>query len=212
MRGIDPGDEVETTAHRDDRFDGRRLPQPDVQLVRLAVGGDPAAGKALFRLLRPIVLGFCRQRLRETAAAEAEDCAQDVMVAVLTALPGYGYGHDKFLAWVFGIAAHKVTDRRRARHNRRERLVPSAEAQLARTARLAPAASDEFARLERDRQVGRLLRRLPEAHREVLALRLAFGYSAEETARLLEMPSAGAVRVAQHRALRRVRQLARGTS
>ncbi|GHF94080.1 MULTISPECIES: sigma factor-like helix-turn-helix DNA-binding protein [Amycolatopsis] len=90
--------------------------------------------------------------------------------------------------------------------------MPSAEAQQARTSRSAPAASDEFARLEQERRVGRLLRRLPVPHREVLALRLAFGYSAEETARLLEMPSAGAVRVAQHRALQRIRRLAHGTS
>ncbi|MEU5265513.1 sigma-70 family RNA polymerase sigma factor [Amycolatopsis sp. NPDC021455] len=185
---------------------------PDTDLVRLAVSGDQAAGRTLFRLLRPTVLGYCRHRLRETLAAEAEDCAQDVMVAVLTALPGYGYGPEKFLAWVFGIAAHKVADRLRARSGSRERLVPSAEALGVRTARLAPAASDEYARLEQDRRVGRLLRRLPETHREVLALRLAFGYSAEETAQLLEMPSAGAVRVTQHRALRRVRRLARGTS
>lgn len=199
---------METTAHRH----GRRVLPPDTELVRLAVGGDRAAGKALFRLLRPIVLGYCRRRLHETLAAEAEDCAQDVMVAVLTALPSYGHGPDKFLAWVFGIAAHKVADRLRARSNSRERLVPSTETQQVRTDRLAPAASDEYARLEQDRRVGRLLRRLPETHREVLALRLAFGYSAEETAQLLKMPSAGAVRVAQHRALRRARQLARGTS
>lgn len=199
---------METPAHRD----GRRVPRPDIELVRRAVNGDPVAAKALFRLLRPIVLGYCRQRLRETVAAEAEDCVQDVMVAVLSALPGYAYGPDKFLAWVFGIAAHKVADCHRARNNSREQLVPWAEEQLVPAARSAPAASDEFARLDRSRRVGRLLRRLPESHREVLVLRLAFGFSAEETAQLLEMPSAGAVRVAQHRALRRARQLAGGTS
>ncbi|QKV80479.1 sigma-70 family RNA polymerase sigma factor [Amycolatopsis sp. Hca4] len=199
---------METPAHHD----GWRVPRPDTELVRHAVGGDPAATKALFLLLRPIVLGYCRQRLRETVATEAEDCAQDVMVAVLSALPDYTYGPEKFLAWVFGIAAHKVADCHRARNNSREQLVPSADEQLTRTSRSAPAASDEFARLERDRRVGRLLRRLPASHRKVLVLRLAFGYSAEETARLLEMPSAGAVRVAQHRALRRARWLVRGTS
>ncbi|WIX98333.1 sigma-70 family RNA polymerase sigma factor [Amycolatopsis mongoliensis] len=198
---------METAAQGEDRFGDRRVPRPDARLVKLALDGDPAAGKALFRLLQPIVLGYCRKRLRDLAVTEAEDCAQDVMVAVLTALPDYRYGHEKFLSWVFGIAAHKVVDRLRDRRRSREQLVPSTEPGPAGRARLAPAAGEEFARLEQDRQVGRLLRRLPEPHRKVLVLRLAFGYSAEETARLLQMPSAGAVRVAQHRALRLVRKL-----
>jgi len=194
-----------------DRSVGLRVPRPDTRLIKLALDGDPAVGKALFGLLHPIVLGYCRKRLREaTVAAEAEDCAQDVMVAVLAALPHYRYDHDKFLSWVFGIAAHKVADRLRAPHRRRELLVPPTEPQSDGRAPLAPAAGEEFARLEQSRQVGRLLRRLPEPQREVLALRLAFGYSAEETARLLKMPSPGAVRVAQHRALRSVRKLAGG--
>ncbi|HEX3005666.1 MAG TPA: sigma-70 family RNA polymerase sigma factor, partial [Angustibacter sp.] len=56
-----------------------------------------------------------------------------------------------------------------------------------------------------------LLAQLPETQREILTLRVAAGWSADETARALGM-SAGAVRVAQHRALGRLRQLAEEAS
>ena len=52
-----------------------------------------------------------------------------------------------------------------------------------------------------------LLDRLPATQRELLILRVAVGLSAEETGNALGM-SSGAVRVAQHRALARLRVLA----
>src|SRR5260370_584692 len=53
-----------------------------------------------------------------------------------------------------------------------------------------------------------LLRRLPVHQRELLVLRVLTGLSAEETGHALGM-SPGAVRVAQHRALARLREIAR---
>jgi len=53
-----------------------------------------------------------------------------------------------------------------------------------------------------------LLARLPVQQRELLVLRVLTGLSAEETGHELGM-SAGAVRVAQHRALMRLRAIAR---
>jgi RNA polymerase sigma-70 factor (ECF subfamily) len=53
-------------------------------------------------------------------------------------------------------------------------------------------------------QVRSLLDRLPDNLRELLLLRVAVGLSAEETGRALGM-TPGAVRVAQHRALSRLR-------
>jgi RNA polymerase sigma-70 factor (ECF subfamily) len=50
---------------------------------------------------------------------------------------------------------------------------------------------------------------LPEPQRELILLRVAAGLSAEETGAVLGM-SAGAVRVAQHRALAKLRGLAAG--
>ena len=51
-----------------------------------------------------------------------------------------------------------------------------------------------------------MLDELPEHHREILVLRLALGLSAVETAQTVGSTS-GAVRVTQHRALTRLREL-----
>ncbi len=52
-----------------------------------------------------------------------------------------------------------------------------------------------------------LIKNLTPAQRELLLLRIAVGLTAEETGQMLGM-SPGAVRVAQHRALSRLRALA----
>ena len=60
--------------------------------------------------------------------------------------------------------------------------------------------------LEAERVRG-LLARLPAAQRELLQLRVLVGLTAQETGNALGM-TAGAVRVAQHRALTRLRAIA----
>jgi RNA polymerase sigma-70 factor (ECF subfamily) len=55
-------------------------------------------------------------------------------------------------------------------------------------------------------QVTRLLHKLPARQREILVLRVAVGLSAEEVALAVES-TPGAVRVAQHRALTRMREM-----
>jgi RNA polymerase sigma-70 factor (ECF subfamily) len=182
---------------------------PDTRLVRGAIGGDHDAAQQLFRLLRPVVLAYCRKRLgRENATTTAEDCTHEVLLAVLVALPRYRHRPDRFLSWVFGIAAHKTTDVHRARGHDRCTPLPGPEAAPGTALRL-PAAADDFARLEERLQVRRVLNRLPRHHRQVVTLRVLLGYSAEETALLLGMPSAEAVRVTQFRAIRRLRRVIR---
>jgi RNA polymerase sigma-70 factor (ECF subfamily) len=56
-------------------------------------------------------------------------------------------------------------------------------------------------------QLRALLDELPEKQREILVLRVVVGLSAEETAQIVGA-SPGAVRVAQHRALTRLRKSA----
>jgi RNA polymerase sigma-70 factor (ECF subfamily) len=131
----------------------------------------------------------------------AEDVTQEVMVTVLTALPRYVDQGRPFAAWVFGIAANKISESRRSATRRRESpvdVLPDGGADP----RLEPETA--VLRLETNAYVAALLAELPEQQAEVLRLRVAAGLSAEETAAVLGM-TAGAVRVAQHRALTRLR-------
>ena len=65
----------------------------------------------------------------------------------------------------------------------------------------------EFRTIATARILDRLLNRLPETQREIVVLRVAVGLSAEEVGVALDMTSV-AVRVAQSRALAKLRSLA----
>ena len=88
---------------------------PD-DLVAAAMTGDREAVGRVLAIIRPLVVRYCRARLGapDRSSASADDVAQEVCLAVLTALPGYRVQGKPFLAFVYGIAAHKVIDAHRA--------------------------------------------------------------------------------------------------
>ena len=121
-------------------------------------------------------------------------------MAAMMALPRYQDQGRPFLAFVYGIAAHKVADAHRAAgRNRAEPtdVVPE---------RFDAAAGPEQMAINADSaaRMDALLQVLPEKQREILILRVVVGLSAEETAEAVGS-TAGAVRVAQHRALARLK-------
>ena len=173
-------------------------------LTSRAARGQPAAIESLLEHIRPMIVRYCRARLGRVAGhyQVADDVAQEVCIAVLSALPRYRDMGRPFASFVFGIAAHKVADAMRS------------AARLAVPTEDLPDGPDEqpgpeetvVAYLEAERARA-LLGRLPVHLRELVILRVVTGLSAEETGNVLGM-SAGAVRVAQHRALARLRALA----
>ena len=120
---------------------------------------------------------------------------------MLTALPSYRDQGRPFLAFVYGIAAHKVADAHRSAG--RNRAEPVAEI----PDEPEPSAGPEQWALRRELngQLNELLSVLPDKQREIVVLRVVVGLSAEETAEAVGS-TPGAVRVAQHRALSRLRK------
>ncbi len=173
-------------------------------LVARAAAGDARAADALLAHVRPPVLRYCRARLGRVPGADhaADDAAQEVCLAVLSALPRYRDEGRPFEAFVFGIAAHKVVDVQRAAARA---AVPTSD--LPDTAASEPGPEEQAVRRSEAERARDLLNQLPESIRELITLRVTVGLSAEETGRALGM-SAGAVRVAQHRALAKLRSLA----
>lgn len=173
-------------------------------LVLGAVDGDEGAKEALLAEVRPLVLRYCRARLGRMAGSyhTADDVAQDVCMAVLTALPRYRDMGRPFMSFVYGIASHKVAD---AQRRELRGAVPTENVPDGPDGKPGP--EDRALRVSEAREARELLDRLPEQQRELILLRVAGGFSAEETGRVLGM-SAGAVRVAQYRALSRLRALA----
>lgn len=179
-------------------FSGERL---DV-VVAEAVGGNRDALREVLEIIRPIVVRYCRARVgaTERSGLSADDVAQEVCLAAITALPRYKDQGRPFLAFVYGIAAHKVADTHRAAgRNRAEPtdVVPE---------RYSLEAGPEQRALDSESaaRMNKLLSVLPEKQREILILRVVVGMSAEETAEAVGS-TPGAVRVAQHRALARLK-------
>lgn len=179
-------------------FSGERLDA----VVAEAVAGDRGALREVLETIRPIVVRYCRARVgaTERSGLSADDIAQEVCLAAITALPRYKDQGRPFLAFVYGIAAHKVADAHRAAgRNRADPMdvVPERSSNDASPEQLA-IDSESSARM------AVLLQTLPEKQREILILRVVVGMSAEETAETVGS-TPGAVRVAQHRALAKLK-------
>lgn len=163
--------------------------------------GDQAATDQLMGAVHQLAVRYARARLGTFAGAldAAEDAAQEVCVAVLTALPRYTERGLPFEAFVYRIASHKVADVQRGVMRR---PIPTDEVPDRADGTAGP--EDRALMTHEAAEVWDLLDQLSAQHREILTLRVAVGLSAEETAQALGM-TAGAVRVAQHRALGRLR-------
>ncbi|MDT7718690.1 MAG: polymerase sigma-70 factor, subfamily [Pseudonocardiales bacterium] len=175
-----------------------------VVLVGAAVDGDLGAVEGVLRWIHPLVVRYCRVRVgvQDKAFTSADDVAQEVCFAVLRALPSYRDQGRPFLAFVYGIAAHKVADARRSAARNRAKPVP----EIPDTPNLADGPEQQAMHSESVGRVTKLLDTLSGKQREILVLRVVMGLSAEETAKAVGS-TAGAVRVAQHRALDQLRNV-----
>ncbi|GAA1079174.1 MULTISPECIES: sigma-70 family RNA polymerase sigma factor [Tsukamurella] len=170
--------------------------------VREAARGDRSALADVLDSIRPLVVRYCRARVGggERHSLSAEDIAQEVCMAVMMALPRYEDQGRPFMAFVYGIAAHKVADGFRAAT--RNKSDPVSE--MPERASLEGGPEVTALESEANQRMARLLGTLPEKQREILILRVVVGLSAEETAEAVG-GTAGAVRVAQHRALAKLK-------
>ena len=179
-------------------FSGDRLDS----VVAEAVAGNRDALREVLEIIRPIVVRYCRARVgaTERSGLSADDVAQEVCLAAITALPRYKDQGRPFLAFVYGIAAHKVADAHRAAARNRAEPTDVVPERFSLEAGPEQMAIDS----ESAARMNRLLAVLPEKQREILILRVVVGMSVEETAEAVGS-TAGAVRVAQHRALARLK-------
>jgi len=174
--------------------------------VASAVAGDRGAVDAVLAGIEPFVLRYCRARLGRVGQVgrsdvSAGDVAQQVGVAVVAALPGYRVAGRPFLAFVYSVAAHTVIDAQRvAAHHRGDPV-----AEVPDSVEVGDNPGQRVLGGELSAHLGRLLAQLPDVQREILVLRVAVGLSVRETADAVRS-TPGAVRVAQHRGMTRLRQ------
>lgn len=164
-------------------------------LVDRAGQRDPDAWEELYRRSHRKLYGFARRRLLDDRAAE--DAVSETMARAIDHIERFSWQGGGFDAWLYGIARNVVHE-------------------LGRNARrTVPPAEDERPCVERgpeDHAVAgvetsamrRAFYRLDPEEQHLLELRVQWELSAEEVGRLLGK-RAGAVRMAQSRALRRLR-------
>lgn len=193
----------DVTNDRSEAMSSMNAASPLADLAQSAMAGDTAALEGLMLAVRERAFRYARARLGRFshAAGAAEDAAQEVCIAVLTSLSRYDERGVPFEAYVYSICARKVADVQRAMFRQPVPTdgMPDRPDLEAGPEELVVAGSQAD-------EAWALMQQLPDHQRELLTLRVAVGLSAEETATSLGM-TAGAVRVAQHRALTRLREM-----
>lgn len=178
----------------------------DVQAAE-ASQGRPRALEELLARLTPIVHRYCLARLggRERPIVSPEDLTQDVLLSVITALSRWRREDGPFLGFVYGIAAHKTANAFRSLGRDRSAATSDVPALLEITESASGPEQLAVDAAVRHR-LHLLLECLPDRQREVLLLRTVVGLSVDEVADATGI-TLGAVRIAQHRALCRLRQM-----
>lgn len=175
--------------------------------VALASQGNRVALGAVLEHIRPLVVRYCRARIGapEQGQLSADIVAQEVCLAAMTALPRYQDQGRPFMAFVYGIASHRVADAHRnaARHTRAK-----AVAEIPEVIDVDPSREQPTLDSETSRQMNALLAALPDHDRQILILRLVMGLSTEEAA-VATGSTVSEIRLAQHEALQKLKTIAR---
>jgi RNA polymerase sigma-70 factor (ECF subfamily) len=171
--------------------------------LRAAAAGEEWAIGRLWRALQPRLLRYLSVRVGQAA----EDVASEAWIRVARNLGSFEGGQEEFCAWFFTIARRALIDWQRRACRRPATTVLHDEDVV--TGGDDPAV-ETVERLGLD-HVLELVRRLPEDQADVILLRVVAGLDTERVAAIVGR-SPGAIRVMQHRGLRRLAELLAATT
>jgi RNA polymerase sigma-70 factor, ECF subfamily len=163
-----------------------------------AKAGDEVAFGLLFRSVQPLLLRY----LRALGGTLAEDCAAETWLNVVGGLERFVGDESGFRAWVFTIGRRRLVDAQR-RLVRGEVLSHDPHSLRGDHADAAPDVAVTFEESQETSRAVDLLAQLPVEQREAVFLRHVAGLDVRQAAEVLGR-SAGSVRVAAHRGLRRL--------
>jgi RNA polymerase sigma-70 factor, ECF subfamily len=166
------------------------------ELVERARAGDDQAWAGLFHRSYDKLLAYSSRRL--ACRDQAQDAVGETMARAVGNIDRFRNDGAGFDAWMYGIARHVVIDAQRKQWREGPGYVPDG-------ADTAPEPLDRAVEVEDSAEVRVAFGNLSRADQELLELRVVSGLSAEETASVLGRRP-GAVRMAQSRALDRLRE------
>lgn len=158
----------------------------DALLIAQALDGDLQSFEALYRRHSPRVYGLCVRLARNDA--DAQDCTQETFVRAWRQL-GTFQGHSAFGTWLHRIAVNEVLSRRRR---------TSTEERYLRIVHCETVTPDTEGDVDIE-VVERAIGRLPERARDAFVLHRIYGYTHEETAKMLDV-AAGTCKAQVYRA------------
>lgn len=165
-------------------------------LLRAGLAGDARAYRAFLAAITPVIRGIVRARGRTMDAAACEDVVQDVLLTVH--LKRQTWRTDAPVRpWLYAITRHKVVDAFRARGAR-------VDLDIGDFAEVLPADPAPDPTEDRDRD--KLIAMLDGRSADLVRMIGLEGASTAEAGAKLGL-SEGAVRVALHRALKRLAEL-----
>ena len=162
-------------------------------LVERARQADSRAFETLYRAHSGRVYGLC---LRMTGnAAEAEDCAQEAFIQAWNKLSSFR-GDASFGTWIHRVAVNVVLGRMRSARREHDRIEAVSDVHPVR---------ESIGDSGGVQDIEEALARLPSGARHVFVLHAVYGYSHEETGRMLDI-AAGTSKAHLHRAKRLLKQ------
>ncbi|MGI8925976.1 MAG: RNA polymerase sigma factor [Tepidiformaceae bacterium] len=173
----------------------------EVSIVEAAQGGSEDGFSRLYEHYFPRVYRYIAARLARSE--DAEDVTEEVFLRIVNNIQSFSWRGPPFSAWVFRIARNEVVSHVRREKNR------TGSAQL--TESIPDPAPDHAIAVETQWQitmVRKATEKLPEAQRQVIALRFGAGLSVAETAQALKK-SENNVKVLQHKAIARLQTMVR---
>ena len=175
---------------------------PDVErtTVDRARTGDQQALADLYDWYMPRVYRYVVARVGNPA--EAEDLTEEVFLKMLGAISGFHWREVPFSSWIFRIAHNCIATHYRKSAQRGGATSELSEDMLDGQPDLATAVEE---RITMD-EVRRASQMLPEAQREVIALRFAVGLSIADTAKALGKRE-GNIKALQHKAVAKLQKM-----
>ncbi|MBV8105965.1 MAG: sigma-70 family RNA polymerase sigma factor [Hyphomicrobiales bacterium] len=171
----------------------------------IAASHDRAAFAELFGFFAPRVKGYLQRT--GTSEAEAEDLAQETMLAVWRKAGLYDPGNASPATWIFTIARNLRIDS--LRRERRAGAVKVEEAEAEYEVDQAPLADARFLAAEAEARVRKALKTLPSDQLRVIEMSFFEERPHGEIARALEIPL-GTVKSRVRLAMRSLRGLVDG--
>jgi len=162
-------------------------------LIERAKKRDKEAITSLYETYAQVIFRYIAFRV--DSETTAEDLTADVFLRMIRSLPNFVHTDIPFRAWLFRIAANRITDY----YREKKPLKSETLLENYRSDEIEPLA--QLVREEQRSHVRSALQALPEDFQNVIILRFVRDLSHAEVAAIINK-SEGAIRVMQHRALK----------